>query len=155
MKRSLFLFALVFVVSCRKGEDDPFLSLRSRDNRLSGTWEIYSMKSESSNGTVYIFEGNLKTRYEDGEIVESYPYNELVTFDKNGEYVLDQTEYGDTYHEKNYWSWQNSDKKKTQLRISGYYVYDVVRLTNSELTLRLNYSSGSNTYTEEIHYLKK
>ncbi len=34
--------------SCKKGEDDPFLSLRSRKARISGEWKIETMKDESS-----------------------------------------------------------------------------------------------------------
>ena len=45
--------SVVFVSSCKRGEDDPFLSLRSRDNRVMGEWKLSSMESrqEINNST--------------------------------------------------------------------------------------------------------
>jgi hypothetical protein len=59
--RFLPLFALLlttaFVSSCKRGEEDPFLSLRSRDNRIMGEWTVTSVEAreeinESSNSSV-------------------------------------------------------------------------------------------------------
>jgi hypothetical protein len=49
--------SVVFVSSCKRGEDDPFLSLRSRDNRVMGEWTVSSVEAreeinESSNSLV-------------------------------------------------------------------------------------------------------
>jgi len=55
--RFLPLFALLlttaFVSSCKRGEEDPFLSLRSRDQRVMGEWTLASMESrqEINNST--------------------------------------------------------------------------------------------------------
>jgi hypothetical protein len=37
---SVFLFSGILVFSCKKGEDDPFISFRSRKARFSGDWHI-------------------------------------------------------------------------------------------------------------------
>lgn len=46
-------------VSCKKGENDPFLSLRSRKARLEGIWEIGSQKTSITSingGTTEVIE---------------------------------------------------------------------------------------------------
>ena len=49
--------SVVLVSSCKRGEEDPFLSLRSRDNRVMGEWTVSSVEAreeinESSNSLV-------------------------------------------------------------------------------------------------------
>jgi len=51
------LLTTAFVSSCKRGEEDPFLSLRSRDNRIMGEWTVTSVEAreeinESSNSSV-------------------------------------------------------------------------------------------------------
>lgn len=49
LKLALFLFAIMLVFnSCKKGEDDPFLSLRSRKSRVIGEWTIDTWKETSN-----------------------------------------------------------------------------------------------------------
>lgn len=59
--RYLPLLALIgsvaFVTSCKRGEEDPFLSLRTRDARLMGEWTLSSLEvrqeiNESNNSLV-------------------------------------------------------------------------------------------------------
>lgn len=40
--------AIVFDACLKKGEDDPFISLRTRNARLIGEWKLVSMESESA-----------------------------------------------------------------------------------------------------------
>lgn len=40
---AFILGATLIFESCRKGEEDPFLSLRSRDKRITGTWVLKSV----------------------------------------------------------------------------------------------------------------
>jgi len=52
MKIKLFILITIVVTqclfnSCRKGEEDPFLSLRSRDKRLIGKWELVEEKHDT------------------------------------------------------------------------------------------------------------
>src|SRR5687768_220910 len=45
MKKLIALvFISLFFTTCKKGEDDPFLSLRSRTNRLAGEWRLSTGK---------------------------------------------------------------------------------------------------------------
>ncbi len=64
-----FLVAIIFATlipfsSCKKGANDPFLSLRSRNSRFEGTWKLsaqtYTVTSVSGNThttNVYSFDG--------------------------------------------------------------------------------------------------
>lgn len=53
MKKSILMLAagalLLATPSCKKGENDPFLSLSSRKARISGEWNVSSFESESHN----------------------------------------------------------------------------------------------------------
>jgi hypothetical protein len=45
------LLSTAFVSSCKRGEEDPFLSLRSRDKRVMGEWTLASMESRQEINT--------------------------------------------------------------------------------------------------------
>ncbi len=52
ISKSLLAIAVtgvVFVASCKKGEEDPTLSLRSRKSRVAGEWTVASAEVKSSN----------------------------------------------------------------------------------------------------------
>lgn len=90
----LVLFATVFILpACKKGPDDPFLSLRSRRDRLcSGKWSLSSgTKIDSYVGgitTTYTYNGTLCT--ESGTYFNgTYSYTETYAFSKNGTYEYD------------------------------------------------------------------
>jgi hypothetical protein len=56
MKKSLsiFVIALVAIVtfdSCKKGTNDPFLSLRSRKARVAGEWKLTSYSATKTSGS--------------------------------------------------------------------------------------------------------
>ncbi len=60
MKKIFFLlavaiFSATFITSCKKGEDDPFISFRSRDGRIIGVWimknKTYTNKSQTVDKT--------------------------------------------------------------------------------------------------------
>ena len=46
------VLAVALLGSCRKGESDPFLSLRSRNARITGTWNLSSQITTSLNTSV-------------------------------------------------------------------------------------------------------
>lgn len=67
--KKLILLSLLFVVvlSCKKGSDDPFLTVRSREARLEGEWKVSSF-SENLDGVDSEFDTDGAT----------------IVFDKNG-----------------------------------------------------------------------
>ena len=49
MKKILTIMLIVTAfVGCKKGEEDPIISLRSRDARITGTWELKKMEVKCS-----------------------------------------------------------------------------------------------------------
>lgn len=49
----LIISSLSVLFGCRKGEDDPLISLRSRTNRLTGTWKLISFESNGTESLTY------------------------------------------------------------------------------------------------------
>lgn len=85
MKFNKFIPAIIVLIagtlvlpSCKKGEDDPFLSLRSRKSRVAGTWEVKEVVingiKQTPFGTVtYVFEkdGTLEIKSKVGSLPET------------------------------------------------------------------------------------
>jgi hypothetical protein len=166
MKKNFFRIALIVMVGglmmassgCKKGENDPFISLRSRDARITGTWkfteEDYSSTTTTTNdGTTTLsssttkFDGSLMTTtytYEGETHTESYSYSREMTIEKGGTYKIVVIEDGDKDEYTGRWWWLNDNKNKTQISLDGS-TYIVNQLKNSELILtRDSYSKSTN-----------
>ena len=96
---------LIFTAgSCRKGDDDPFFSFISRQNRAEGTWILKQGNSEASisqNGTTssaaYIMTEDSITTTMQGQTF-TQQYTEYIEFIEDGTYSLSTSqEYGPGY----------------------------------------------------------
>ncbi|PLX03121.1 MAG: hypothetical protein C0594_10950 [Marinilabiliales bacterium] len=67
--------AIPFFNSCKKGEEDPFLSLKSRKGRLAGEWTVTTYDETSKSTSTYEDDAN-----NDGELIKSVS-EETVSFD--------------------------------------------------------------------------
>ena len=108
---TLLLSVLIFT-ECRKGEEDPFISLRSRNNRLTGKWKLVEEKYEHEYKWVFVMDlielqSDAKEEYHlvekrnyDGEIMikerdkkndDSYKVYQYIadTITKNDTVILD------------------------------------------------------------------
>jgi len=104
----LLVLIAISAFSCKKGENDPFISLKSRKARLVGEWKLVegSTSVVSSTGTdTYTFDGTLMTSVESG-VTTTEPYSETYTFEKDGTYKYsDNTNNGeDTHDESGAWT---------------------------------------------------
>ena len=112
MKKSIILGLSVIALavnltSCKKGENDPFLSLSSRKARLAGEWtltkETYDRVYNGNNGisdyvqtTTSTYDGTIKTGSEttvtNGQTVTDALtpeiYTKQFTIEKNGTFIL-------------------------------------------------------------------
>lgn len=81
---------------CKKGAEDPFLSMKSRQNRIAGEWEMADLNGTAEYGessdnltNAYTFsfsEGMLtENNTTTGESME-FPYKWEFTFDKDGNF---------------------------------------------------------------------
>lgn len=157
------LFIVLFLFSCRKGENDPFLSLKSRDARIKGTWILKESTFEEQETDIFgteiykeSFNGSTMTISNDGVEMNSYSFSETLEINKEGDYTLSSVEDGETYYVSGSWWWLNDSKKKTRISFDDdIESYEIDRLTNNELVLIFDYTYSSPYGTEKISVTKK
>ena len=175
MKRIiLFLSAIIFsgiiFNGCKKGKDDPFISLYSRNHRLMHKWKLIKIaRTDVSNfsqqqTTTVTFDGTTYTSTSSlgGSVSATGTYE--MTIDKQGAVSWSSTYTqtaptsgtADIRTGTSTWEWLGDNKNKDQLIISGggslfsggqYYIDE---LKNKELILKRNSTStvtGSTTIT--------
>jgi hypothetical protein len=179
MKRRSILIVMVLVGtilglnSCKKGENDPFVSLKSRDGRIMGIWKLTT--SESISTTTTVLDGTSLTsttkRTFDGTKVNvtpglgdsySYSYSEKLTINEDGSYSLETVNDGDTDVTEGYWMWIDSDKNKLFILLDEQILY-IDQLKNKEMVLKYEYSykeaegndSETHTSTSTSTYTKE
>ena len=133
------LFIMFF--SCKRSENDPFLSLRSRDKRLIGTWELNKMDTYSYYKAIYYNEYDTST-YErtctssfsgntylsscvdqDGDVnADTATYSQTITINKDGTFVEKITSDEESYEFSGLWTWTNNTKNKVAIQLFNYYL---------------------------------
>lgn len=78
------------LTSCKKGDDDPWLSFRSRKSRLTGTWTIKNWSEQFP--VVYIDQTYLHSlTVEESTVSESFPFRHLGASDSVVSYFYSGT----------------------------------------------------------------
>lgn len=121
ISRNLLMAAAVVTIlnfnSCKKYEDGPGFSLRSKKWRLTGgEWEV--VKATTSNGQSYLGD-----------------YDVEVEFDKDGDFTMSfkYSYYGQSYSYEGEWEF-SSDKEEIEIDIfEDQTQWEIKRLTNKEL----------------------
>ncbi|HYH55456.1 MAG TPA: hypothetical protein VD772_02525 [Anseongella sp.] len=126
--------------SCKVGEDDPFISLRSRDGRLKGTWNMEKMTNTYEISAFDQTSGaqlntSIRTSFDGTTMrISTYANNIALTdtaFDFA--YQMDIEENGDLSYENTFyqsgfgvksggednWYWMNTDKKKSRVYLGA------------------------------------
>ncbi|PKP05206.1 MAG: hypothetical protein CVU11_00680 [Bacteroidetes bacterium HGW-Bacteroidetes-6] len=149
--KASFIFAVVAALfsGCKKGENDPFLSLKSRTSRLSKEWKLVSAdytETFSSTGSVDYYSSTHYT-YDGAEMNESnsttigtntttstdsYLYSINVEFTKEGSFEQTISSDGITSVGAGYWTWIHKIKDQ--------------ELSNKEAVI-LTYASGTSNST--------
>jgi len=148
-----------------RGENDPFLSLHSRDARLAQKWKMVSLQGTSVNTidgqsttTRYEFDGSNIFVTTDGT-TESYGYDYRLDIRDNGDIVSTETftnasnpnETIQTSTKNSFWFWSNDYQNKTTVNLditgilSDYPSYDIPRLAWSDMTLVVSFSDNYQT----------
>jgi hypothetical protein len=156
MKKLIIMFAaaglMLATPSCKKGENDPFLSFSSRDSRITGKWVLTSSEFTSTNtsingGTTVInvatttFDGTLQTTASGGNS-NSISYAAEMTLDKDGSYTTKVTDDGDVTEASGYWWWLNDAKKKTRVAFDDdWNSFEIDQLKGKEMIIIQNTSS--------------
>lgn len=155
MKKLAYLFIFIFIASaCKKGENDPFLSLKSRDARLKGTWVLKESTYEEIDNnelTNYkyteTFNGSVMTVSETGFSNYSISYSSEILINKDGSFKKTVVADGDSYVNDGSWWWLTDNKKKTRVAFDDDVdSFEIDRLTNKEMVLKYN-STEKDTYS--------
>ncbi|MFP5471850.1 MAG: hypothetical protein ACLGGV_09670 [Bacteroidia bacterium] len=172
MKKLLMIAAVAAMTfsmnSCKKGPNDPAISLKSRDGRIVGIWKLASSEStETYKGEEYdwfndewvdvtrtetsSYNGTILTTTEtvndnDPE-TDSYSYSYTVDIRKDGTYEATSIIDGSTSVTTGYWFWVDSKKNKVRIAFDddANSMY-IDMLKNKEMVMMMDYSS---TYTDE------
>lgn len=126
------------ITGCKKGENDPFLSLKSRKARISGEWNLTSgtVTETSSDGVttdtyVRTYSGTTVT-----DNNGSLSYTESMTIDKDGTYEVVIVEDGDIYTISGNWYFSGKSKD-IDLKKKEAVIFSETKYVSS---------SGSSTY---------
>jgi hypothetical protein len=174
MKKLLFLLivliALPALQSCKKGENDPLISFRSRDARLIGSWKLVKVEGsydrvQGGNHTYSTFTYDGYTFLDDisnGSVGGTGTYE--MTIDKKGTMSWNETLLVGNHtliNEGNgYWKWQNTDKNKTVVNlVGGAHLFTsgdcmIDRLAYKELVIKRKYNTNDDgdTYSSDYTY---
>ena len=146
MKKVLILLlTLIFfgaIQSCKKGENDPLISLRSRDSRITGNWILVNAETNSN------IDGDISSATYTNSIMtetsndNSSSYSYSINWDVKSDGTINSSETINGYLSTSMltWYWLDDNQKKTKIFISGGEgIYVVDRLTNKELVLKYQY----------------
>ena len=166
MKKNILVIALGLLVGstvltgCKKGENDPFLSFKSRDARITETWKLVNIDqkdvSTDPTGTdtyTTTFDGTTVSEAFNGSVFSTYSYSLTIEIKKDGTYQSIEVIDGDTETIDGRWYWLNSKKNKTSISLDNLGLFEVNGLKSKELILK-NYSkdvtvSGGDSSTDE------
>lgn len=154
MRKSIISLVLILsfsliISSCQKGENDPLISLASRDARITALWNLADYEKTSitvqTNGSVeytttinYSYDGTTLTKVTTsnaGTDTELYSYSSQFEIKKDGTYRSENIQNGKIKENKSNWWWIDSKLNKIGivLEYDGSYIID--RLASDELVL--------------------
>ncbi len=166
MKKNILFIALGLIIGsvtltgCKKGENDPFLSLKSRDARITANWKLVKVESSDvstdPSGTdteTSTYDGTTMNYAYNGTTYSTFSYSLSVEILKDGTYTSTEVVDGDTETINGRWVWMNSAKNKTMIYLDNLGTFEVDGLKSKELMLK-TYSkdvsiSGGETFTDE------
>ena len=171
------------LVGCKKGEEDPFLSLRSRKARITNTWELsqrvseYSESGDVSTTTTDYVDGVATREDSDGDITTWNQTTEVEIL-KDGTYKITSNYDDDLSTEEGIWifaggagdvknkeqilfqttKYVDSDGDGSQYGVSTGFdeQYDIVRLKGNEMILEYTSNDFDGDYSRNRYvYIKK
>ncbi|CAG0994091.1 MAG: hypothetical protein HND27_10685 [Bacteroidetes bacterium] len=173
MKNKILFFLitgafLCTIVSCRKGEKDPFLSLTPRNVRLlKGEWiltkgEMKSVRdlNPTQNYTVSFSNDLLTVMHPNNPGADtSMLYSMKLDFNKKGKFTYTVEMAQNINFMEDYWSWQKTEKGKTFLQapISGRFIlggslWRVVGLSSEKLYLEHSKTDVASSAMNDLYH---
>jgi hypothetical protein len=147
-KHPVFLAILMLIASatifsgCKKYEEGPGLSFRSKKARLVNTWEI---EQYIENGVDKTAEQKADEDWEmeiqdDGDVI-------IIVTDKQNPSNVDK--------EEGKWSLKNDDEQLEMVFPSGIQTFDITRLKSDELWFIYNFEFFGTNHKLEYHLKEK
>ncbi len=150
------IIALVFS-GCKKGENDPFISLKSRTARLAAEWELSAMDyTTTSVGSSYTFTD--KYSYSSGiqtvtstttvggnssTSTSTQTLTQKFTFEKDGTYKVEINDDGDLETIEGNWAWLGKNKPAELADKEALMLSSTKEVDGSDTD---NYSGKSNDF---------
>lgn len=186
MKRAsnviLAILVIMMVVpsiqSCRKGDEDPFLSLRRRKARLVGTWKLDSGSEEFSNSLsqsyTIVYDGSTAVNTQNS-VPETYVYNEELVFGSDYTFVKTLVSGTNETVSEGFWSflgkYDEFEKKETicisinhetsganETNLTGdqmfRYIFRLKKLSNKEIQIEYEGTYEYANFSYESYSLK-
>jgi hypothetical protein len=159
---SLTIALVMLLTSCGKYEDGPFLSIRTKNARITGEWELVKSESTTTSSSGYssteTFNGSImtsSTTSSSGNYIDSYAYSSTWEIDgDNNSVVINTMADGVASSITTIWNWENGASEKEMLNIDGL-LYRILRLTNKELVIESAYTSTSYSDNSKLTFEKK
>jgi hypothetical protein len=172
---STALLLLLTFTTCKKGPDDPFISLRSRTARLAGEWQLQSgtasYTSHNSVNESFTFDGvQLHANITAQNVIYIGSYILNLSILKNGTFTMNELIAGNTLNAQGTWSFNSGigdDKKKEDVaffidkvnkgttadehlfnRSNTQFFYKLTELRNKKLVMQ----SVGKVYTGNDYY---
>lgn len=180
----LFISVFIFLISCRKYEENPLISLRTKNSRLIGNWELQESEiqqsciTDSRNIVATInakFDGDSLTIISDS-IIKKFAFEMNLNFNEDL-VILERTEIEFEYFQyqripvstsrieisTNSWEWYDGTSHKEIIYMdkllfdlySQQFFYKIVKLTNKELILECNSETRFEYYKARYRFRKK
>ncbi|HNW89847.1 MAG TPA: hypothetical protein PKN48_09295 [Bacteroidales bacterium] len=138
-KISLIILAAIVALpafqSCKKGENDPALSLRSRKARLCGEWVLKEGMETivKSNGDTEVntYNGTTCTKESTGNPAVTRNYSIQVTFNKDNSFKKTRFDGNDQYIDEGIWYFGSRSKelelknKESVCFVTNLYTYSI------------------------------
>jgi hypothetical protein len=125
----LVLVAVMVLPSCKKGADDPFISLRSRDGRITAKWKLTKIEGTQISNfgttvtTTATYDGTTMTTTSSPGGTSTSTGTYEMTIDKQGNVSWAETYASggssDVQSGEDHWQWLSSNKNKDYLEIGG------------------------------------
>lgn len=138
----LTLILFLFNVACKKYEEGPCISFKSKESRLTGRYNVKYYKindadstsyfnNEENTGTIYIGSDN---ESEMGPIIDFYFVNCIIS----GNWAWRDNKRQIRVSHKLYWS---LDTVIGPIGGNNIVIWDILKLTDTELVLETNYNN--------------
>lgn len=176
------LCSAIFFSECKKGDGDPVLTLRTRKERLTGTWYItrgyaaftsYSPNAMPNNFNFEFYDNKALLTGSNYSNSVTLPYTLSLNFQKDGKFRVIENVDGDILNSTGFWNFtagvgKTKNKEEVNIRLdavvtgdtqehifnnfSTEVTYKLKQLRNKEIIISVSRKAYVNAYGEKGTY---